>query len=105
MVHQGSQSHSPAIFHTQRFFLAGRAYFSDDFDLDEAAVRKNILKGTQASGASAELADQLEAVEPFTAETAEAAFRAFADKPASKPVSDKRRTHNADRPGRWSVNV
>ena len=68
----------------QRFFTLkdfssqGRAYFSEDFDLDEAAVRKNILKAPELKDLLPPLADRLESVEPFTTETAEAALRAFA---------------------------
>ena len=69
----------------QRFFTLkdfssqGRAYFSEDFDLDEAAVRKNILKEPRLKELLPQLADRLEAVEPFTAATAEQALRAFAE--------------------------
>jgi glutamyl-tRNA synthetase len=74
----------------QRFFTLkdfssqGRAYFSEDFDLDEAAVRKNILKEPRLRELLPQLADRIEAVETFTAETAEAALRAFADESAVK---------------------
>src|SRR5215813_7686871 len=63
----------------QRFFTLkdfssqGRAYFSEDFDLDEAAVRKNILKEPKLKELLPSLADAMEQVEPFTAETAEQA--------------------------------
>ena len=69
----------------QRFFTLkdfssqGRAYFSEDFDFDEAAVRKNILKAPKLKDLLPPLADRLESVEPFTTETAEAALRAFAE--------------------------
>ena len=69
----------------QRFFTLkdfssqGRAYFSDDFDFDEAAVNKNLRKEPRLLELLNGLADKLETVEPFNAETAEAALRAFAD--------------------------
>ena len=69
----------------QRFFTLkdfssqGRAYFSEDFDFEEAAVRKNILKEPKLKGLLPALADRLEAVEPFTAAKVEEALRAFAD--------------------------
>lgn len=67
-------------FHTLKDFSAqGRAYFSDDFDFDEAAVKKNILKEPRLKELLPALAEKLDAVEPFTAETAEQALRAFAD--------------------------
>lgn len=69
----------------QRFFTLkdfssqGRAYFSDDFDFDEAAVNKNLRNEPRLRELLNGLADKLEAVEPFNAETAETALRAFAD--------------------------
>lgn len=74
----------------QRFFTLkdfssqGRAYFSDDFDLDEAAVNKNLRTEPRLRDLLNGLADTLETVEPFNAETAEAALRAFADKAGVK---------------------
>jgi len=74
----------------QRFFTLkdfssqGRAYFSEDFDLDEAAVRKNILKEPRLKELLPQLADKIEAVADFTAATAEAALRAFAEESAVK---------------------
>ena len=69
----------------QRFFTLkdfssqGRAYFSDDFDFEEAAVNKNLRKEPRLRELLNELAGRLETVEPFNAETAETALRAFAD--------------------------
>ena len=74
----------------QRFFTLkdfssqGRAYFSDDFDFDEAAVKKNLLKEPRLRELLHGLADKLETVEPFNAETSEAALRAFADEAGVK---------------------
>jgi len=74
----------------QRFFTLkdfssqGRAYFSEDFDLDEAAVRKNILKEPRLKELLPQLADKIEAVADFTAASAEAALRAFAEESAVK---------------------
>src|SRR5258708_39876904 len=74
----------------QRFFTLrdfssqGRAYFSEDFDFDEAAVRKNILKEPKLKELLPQLADRIEAVDPFTALTAEAALRAFAEESSVK---------------------
>jgi glutamyl-tRNA synthetase len=74
----------------QRFFTLkdfssqGRAYFSDDFDFDEAAVDKNLRKEPRLRELLNGLADKLETVEPFNAETAEAALRAFADQAGVK---------------------
>jgi glutamyl-tRNA synthetase len=67
----------------QRFFTLkdfssqGRAYFSEDFDFDEAAVRKNILKESRLKELFPQLADRMDATEPFDAVAAEATLRAF----------------------------
>jgi len=74
----------------QRFFTLkdfssqGRAYFSDDFDFEEAAVNKNLRKEPRLRELLNGLAGKLEAVEPFNAETSEAALRAFGDEAAVK---------------------
>ncbi len=74
----------------QRYFTLkdfsgqGRAYFSDDFDFDEAAVDKNLRKEPRLRELLNGLADKLETVEPFNVETAEAALRAFADEAGVK---------------------
>lgn len=67
-------------YHTLKDFSGqGRAYFSDDFDFDESAVKKNLLKDPRLKELLPVLADRLEAVDPFTAYTAEAALRQVAD--------------------------
>ena len=69
----------------QRFFTLkdfssqGRAYFSEDFDFEEAAVRKNILKEPKLRELLPALADRLETVEPLTAAQAEAVLRTFSE--------------------------
>lgn len=69
----------------QRYFTLkdfsgqGRAYFSDDFDFDEAAVNKNLRKEPRLRELLNGFAARLESVEPFNVETAEAALRTFAD--------------------------
>src|SRR5438309_8429672 len=74
----------------QRFFTLkdfssqGRAYFSEDFDFDEAGVRKNILKEPKLKELLPALADRFDEVEPFTAAKVEEALRAFADEAAVK---------------------
>jgi glutamyl-tRNA synthetase len=74
----------------QRFFTLkdfssqGRAYFSDDFDFDETAVNKNLRNEPRLRELLNVLADKLEAAEPFNAETAETALRAFADEAGVK---------------------
>jgi glutamyl-tRNA synthetase len=67
-------------FHTLKDFSAqGRAYFSDDFDFDEVAVNKNLKKEPRLRELLPALADKMEQVEPFNAETAERCLRKFAD--------------------------
>src|SRR5580765_5881669 len=72
------------FFTLKDFSAQGRAYFSEDFDLDEAAVRKNILKEPRLKELLPQLADRIEAVEPFSTETAEVALRAFAEESSVK---------------------
>jgi glutamyl-tRNA synthetase len=67
------------FFTLKDFSQQGRAYFSEDFDFDEAAVRKNVLKEPRLRELLPALADTLESIEPFNTETVEAALRAFAD--------------------------
>ncbi|MGH9969389.1 MAG: glutamate--tRNA ligase [Pyrinomonadaceae bacterium] len=74
----------------QRFFTLkdfssqGRAYFSDDFDFDQAAVNKNLKKEPHLKELLPALADRMEQLDDFTAETAEAALRKFADEQGVK---------------------
>jgi glutamyl-tRNA synthetase len=74
----------------QRFFTLkdfssqGRAYFSEDFDFEEAAARRNILKEPKLKELLLLLADRLETVEPLNAAQAEAALRAFSDEAGVK---------------------
>ena len=74
----------------QRFFTLkdfsshGRAYFSEDFDFEEAAVRKNVLNEPRLRELLPALADRLENAEPFTAAKAEETLRAFAEEAAVK---------------------
>jgi glutamyl-tRNA synthetase len=71
-------------FTLKDFSTQGRAYFSDDFDFDEGAVNKNLRKEPRLRELLKGLADKLETVEPFNAETSEAALRVFADEAGVK---------------------
>ncbi len=72
-------------YHTLKDFSAqGRAYFSDDFDFDEAAVNKNLRKDPQLRELLQTLAARLEALADFNLETAEAALRQVAEEAAVK---------------------
>ncbi len=67
-------------FHTLEDFSAqGRAYFSDDFDFDNAAVNKNLRKEPRLKELLPALADRMEQLDSFTHETTEAALRQFAE--------------------------
>jgi glutamyl-tRNA synthetase len=74
----------------QRYFTLkdfsgqGRAYFSEDFDFEESAVKKNLLKDPSLKQLLPALGERMSAVEPFNAETAETALRAFADEAGVK---------------------
>ena len=72
------------FFTLKDFSGQGRAYFSDDFDFDEAAVNKNLRKDPALKELLPALASQLEETEPFNAETAEATLRRFADEAGVK---------------------
>jgi len=67
------------FFTLKDFSAQGRAYFSEDFDFDEAAVNKNLKKEARLKELLPALADRLEQVEPFTIEAVEGALRQFAD--------------------------
>jgi glutamyl-tRNA synthetase len=67
-------------FHTLKDFSEqGRAYFSDEFSFDEAAVAKNLKKEPRLKELLPALADRLEKDEPYNAETCEAALRALSE--------------------------
>jgi glutamyl-tRNA synthetase len=74
----------------QRFFTLkdfssqGRAYFSGDFDFEESALKKNLLKEPRLRELLQALAAKLETADQFNAETAEAVLRAFADETGVK---------------------
>jgi glutamyl-tRNA synthetase len=67
------------FFTLKDFSAQGRAYFSDDFDFEEAAVNKNLKKEPRLKELLPGLADRMEGLEDFNAETAEAALRQFAE--------------------------
>lgn len=72
------------FFTLKDFSTQGRAYFSDDFDHEEAAVNKNLRKEPRLRELLNGLAARLESVEPFNAESAEAALREFAEEAGVK---------------------
>ena len=52
----------PAVFHVKGFFIQGRAYFSEDYDFDPAAVEKNLKKFPDLETWLPELADRFETI-------------------------------------------
>jgi glutamyl-tRNA synthetase len=72
------------FFTLKDFSAQGRAYFSDDFDFDDAAVAKNLKKEPRLREMLPALAGRIEAVEPFDVATVEAALRQFADEQGVK---------------------
>jgi glutamyl-tRNA synthetase len=68
---------------THDFATLGRPYFSDDFEFEPDAVKKN-LKDDRLKHLLPGLADRLAAVEDFTHDNAESALRAYAEEQAVK---------------------
>jgi glutamyl-tRNA synthetase len=64
--------------------IQGRPYFSDDFEYDPAAVKKN-LKDERLKDLLPGLADKLNAIEGFSHDTAENALRIYAEEQGVKP--------------------
>ena len=66
-------------YHTTRDFAnLGRPYFADDFPMEEKVVRKNILKHANLRQWLPLMAERLETVAEFTAESVEQAIRGLA---------------------------
>jgi glutamyl-tRNA synthetase len=74
----------------QRFFTLkdfsqqGRAFFSEDFDFDPAAITKNLKKFPDLQMWLPELADRFEAVEAFTHNNIEAVVKEFTEEKGAK---------------------
>lgn len=69
-----------ARYHTLKdFSTRGRCYFSDEFDFEEAAVKKNLGKDPRLREFLPELADRLLILPNFTAASTEEAFRSYAE--------------------------
>jgi len=66
------------------FVSNGRAFLSDEYEIDPAA-REKFLKEPALAALLPELAFRLEALPEFTLETAEAALRSFAEERQVKP--------------------
>jgi len=73
-------------FHiTTDFATRGRAYFSDDFPIEDSALKKNIVKHPQLKKWLPELADRLAGLKNFTTSEAENAIRDMAETLDIKP--------------------
>jgi glutamyl-tRNA synthetase len=74
----------------QRFFTLkdfsnqGRAFFSEDFDFDQAAIDKNLKKFPDLQTWLPELADRLETVEDFTHDNIEQVVKQFTEEKQTK---------------------
>ena len=69
-----------ARYHTLKDFPElGRPYFSEAFDIEPKAMKKNLQKDERLKAWLPELADRMEKVDPFTLESTEAALREFAE--------------------------
>jgi glutamyl-tRNA synthetase len=67
-------------FHTLKdFSTRGRCYFSDDFEFDEKAVKKNLGKDPRLRELLPELAARLQNLSELNAASTEEVFRAFAE--------------------------
>ncbi len=73
-------------FHTTRDFVTqGRAFFADDFEIEEKALKKNVLKHPDLVQWLPMLADRFEAEEEITPEKAEAIAKGLAEELGIKP--------------------
>lgn len=73
-------------FHiTTDFVTLGRAYFSDDYEIDEKALNKNVLKHDKLKEWLPLLAERLEALPEFSVEDTENVIRNMAEELEIKP--------------------
>lgn len=72
------------FFTLKDFSSQGRAYFSEDFDFDQAAIDKNLKKEPRLQKWLLELADCLETVEDFTHDNLETVIKQFAEERSTK---------------------
>jgi glutamyl-tRNA synthetase len=74
-----------ARFHTLKDFSdRGRCYFSDDYDFEEKALKKNLRKHPALRDLLPELADRIDALPEFSQEAVEQVFRSFAEERSVK---------------------
>ena len=74
-----------ARFHTLKdFSTRGRCYFSEEFDMDPKAVKKNLAKAPELRELLPELADRLDALETFDQPAIEEVIRSMAEEKGIK---------------------
>ena len=72
------------FFTLKDFSAQGRAYFSEDFDFDPAAVEKNLNKFPDLKTWLPELAEHFEAMESFTEPEIETVVKSFTEEKGTK---------------------
>ncbi|HEX8288285.1 MAG TPA: glutamate--tRNA ligase [Pyrinomonadaceae bacterium] len=72
------------FFTLKDFSTQGRAYFSEDFDFDQAAIDKNLKKHPDLQTLLPELADRFETIENFTHDELEKVAKEFAEEKGTK---------------------
>jgi len=72
------------FFTLKDFSNQGRAYFSEDYDFDAAAVEKNLKKFPDLKSWLPELADRFETMDSFTEPEIETVVKAFTEEKATK---------------------
>ena len=86
MVCPNHRSSPGALSHHSRFRDIERPYFSDEFEYEPDAVKKN-LKDERLKHLLPGLAERLAPVEDFTHEATESTLRAYAEEQALRPAS------------------
>ncbi|MBK8149419.1 MAG: glutamate--tRNA ligase [Acidobacteria bacterium] len=72
------------FFNLKDFSSQGRAYFSEDFDFDPAAIEKNLKKFPDLRSWLPELAERFESLDDFTHDPIYALVAAFAEEKGTK---------------------
>jgi glutamyl-tRNA synthetase len=72
------------FFTLKDFSAQGRAYFSEDFDFDPAAVEKNLKKFPELQTWLPELAERFETMDPFTEPEIETVVKTFTEEKGTK---------------------
>lgn len=70
---------------TTDFVVLGRAFFSEDFEIEPKALKKNLLKHPELKSMFADLSDRLKSADAFSAEQIEAVLRELIKETGIKP--------------------